>query len=135
MNNTDAPRVALVTGGSGGIDEIRRILSLPVGDKPLRSVVDAADAGVDRSTKRTVTRRSRSGAAVIAVSIAVALSGCADPPDEPATTPSRSVIANDAFATVNSGGRRCAPPQWHLVFILDSPSRPSAGSVRSLGGA
>lgn len=28
-------------------DEIRRILSLPVGEKPFRSVVDAARAGVD----------------------------------------------------------------------------------------
>lgn len=28
-------------------DEIERILSLPVGDKPFRSVVDAAEAGVD----------------------------------------------------------------------------------------
>lgn len=52
----------LITGTSSGIgrltaetlaaagsvaDEIKRILSLPAGQKPFRSVVDAANAGVD----------------------------------------------------------------------------------------
>jgi glucose/arabinose dehydrogenase len=80
-------------------------------------------SGQRADRNRTVTRRSRSRAAVIAASIAVALSGCSGPP----ATPSRSAAAaagtapSGAVATVGEPVELTTGLQapWGLTFLPD----------------